>query len=161
MNLLTPTRLLALLLLSLTSLSMACRVSEVKTPSGFAALSDDQIEWRSYQWKAVSPDGASILVRERENEEEASLKFWAEALEREIIAQQGYKLIDTAPIAGKNIKGVQMNFEALYGGQPYRYSVALFVNEDDIVTVETAGSQEVWERHEAALHASVQSTAVK
>jgi hypothetical protein len=147
------------LLLALTALAVgACRVSEVRTPNGFVALDEDDIQWRDYVWKAVSPDGAVVVVRERDNKEEGSLEFWAEALEREVIERQGYKLIDKGPVQGRNVKGTQLNFEALYGGQPYFYSVAIFTDEDSIVTVETAASAEVWERHEAALQGAVQST---
>lgn len=148
-------------LLALAMLLGACRVSEVRTPNGFVALDEDDIQWRDYEWKAVSPDGAVVVVRERDNNEEGSLDFWAEALEREIIERQGYKLIDKGPVQGRNVKGTQLNFEALYGGQPYFYSVAVFTDEDSIVTVETAASAEVWERHKDALQKAVLSTEFK
>lgn len=150
------------LLLILAALALAaCRVSEVKTPDGFVALTDDQIEYYPYEWKAVSPDGAVVVVRERENEQEGSLDFWAESLKREITERNGYKLLDEGPVEGRNAKGHLMNFEVLYGGLPYRYTVALFVTEDDIITVETAASQEIFQQRGDALTAAIRSTTLK
>jgi hypothetical protein len=152
---------LLILALLFVAAAAGCRASEMRTPDGFVALDEDDIEWRSYQWKAVSPDGAAVVIRERENKEEGSLEFWSEALEREIVERQGYKLLDKAPVEGRNAKGLQMNFMALYGGQPYRYSVAVFANKDDLVTVELAADEAVWKRHEATLQAAVRSLELK
>ena len=131
--------------------------SMVKTSDGSAALSDDDISWRSYHYKAISPDGAVVVVREHDNEEEGSLEFWAAALERDVVETQGYKLMETAEVKAGSLKGKQLKFEVLYGGEPYRYDVALFVTKDVIVTVETAGEQAVFEKHAEALQKAIES----
>ncbi len=155
-------RFALLAVVTLAIFATACgTVSKVKTPTGFVALSDDQIEWKNYQWKAVSPDGAVVILREVENEQEGAIDFWSEALERDIIANQGYKHIETTDVEAANLSGKLMRFEALYGGLPYRYNVAIFVTDDWIITVETAASEEVYERHQEALENAIRSTRLK
>jgi hypothetical protein len=132
--------------------------STVTTPDGFLSLPEASLEWRPYHYKALSPDGATIVVREHDHAEvKGSLEYWTEALTREIQAEKGYVLTEAADVEAGGMAGSLLRFDALYGGEEYRYDVALFVTNDLIVTVETAGSAEQYERYAEEFAAAVRS----
>ena len=128
-------------------------------PADFVALSDGDLEWRDYDWKAVNTEGAVVVLRERDNDQGGSLEFWVKALRQEIIEGRGYELIDTTELETRNMKGTQLNFQADHAGTAYRYNIAVFVADggEKIVTVETATRLEDWESHRASLEEIVAS----
>ena len=145
---------------SLLTLSVACGPNTgFKLPDDYVALSDSDIEWREYDWKAVNTEGAVVILRERDNEQEGSLDFWVKALERELSEGRGYQLLDITDVETRNMKGKQLNFQADYAGTPYRYNLAVFLadGKDCIVTIETATRLEDWEAHQASLEAIIKS----
>ncbi len=132
--------------------------STVTTPDNFVSLPEDDLDWRPYHYKAVSPDGAVILVREHDNEElSGSLAYWTEALTREIKAEKGYTLRESTELKVGGLTGNHLRWDALYGGENYRYDIALFVTKDLIITVETAGSAEQYERYSKEFDSAVKS----
>ncbi len=148
----------ALLFAALAGLLAACGPNtEFTLPNDFVALADEDIEWRDYDWKAVNTDGAVVVLRERDNDEEGSVDFWAKALARELVDGQGYELLDTTEVKTRNMTGRQLHFQVDQAGTPFRYNVAVFVIDDTIVTIETAASSESWEAQQAALNAIVES----
>jgi hypothetical protein len=146
-------------LIALSLLMGACGPSSsVTTPDNFVALLDYQVEWKPYHYKSVSPDGAVIVVREHDNEElKGSLAYWTEALTREIKAEKGYTLLASKEVKAGGLTGNHLQWEALYGGENYRYDIALFVTDDLVVTVETAGSAEQYERYGDEFDSAVKS----
>lgn len=148
-----------MLLLGLGLVLSACGPSStVTTPDSFVSLPEDDLDWRPYHYKAVSPDGAVIVVREHDNEElGGSLQYWTEALTREITAEKGYTLVENTEVKAGGMTGNHLRWEALYGGEKYRYDIALFVTPDLIVTVETAGSAEQYDRYGKEFDSAVKS----
>lgn len=130
--------LFGLALTTLTLLSACGPRTEFTLPDEFVALTDDDIRYESYDWKAVNADGVVVILRERDNDQKGSLQFWLEALQREIIEGRGYELTETVDVKTRNMSGKQLRFTVDYGGTPYHYHVALFVIDDEIVTIETA-----------------------
>ena len=151
-----------LLLIGFASVLGACGpASHVTTPDTFVAIPEDDLEWRPYHYKAVSPDGAVIVVREHDNEDlKGTLVYWTEALSREIVASKGSTLQETVEVKAGGLTGNHLRWEALYGGETYRYDVALFVTKDLIITVETAGSAEQYERYGVEFDEAVKSLQV-
>ena len=125
----------------------------------FVALSDDDLQWRGYDWKAVNTEGAVVVLRERDNDQEGSLEFWVKALKREVAEGRGYKFIDITEVEAQNMSGKQLNFEADHAGTAYRYNLAVFMADggEKIVTVETATRLDEWESHRASLEEIVGS----
>ena len=128
-------------------------------PDDFVALDEDSIEWEPYDWKAVNIDGAVVVLRERENEEEGSMEFWVKALQRELSEGRGYQLLEMTDVETRNMKGKQLRFEVDHAGTPYHYTVAVFLADDNdcIVTVETANRAQDHEAHSETLQAIVES----
>ena len=55
-------RNLLILLAALLFASACGPTSTITTPSSFVALSEDSLRWKPYHYKAVSPDGAVIVI---------------------------------------------------------------------------------------------------
>ena len=157
------TRLALLALLApLLLAAVACGPNtQFKLPDNFAALSDEQVEWEDYDWKAVSSSNTTVVLRERDNEEEASLTFWVEALQKELTEGRGYTHIETVDIKTRNMSGKRLFFEGESAGTMYHYSVSMFIVEvigdDCIVTIETAATKEDYESFKDDLDAIVKS----
>ncbi len=109
----------------------ACRGFHAETPEGFAAFDD----WRRF--RAVSADGVMYRVRSEENEPEATLDFWKEAL-RERMTDAGYTFVADQELAAGS-PGYLLELAAPVGEQDYSYLVAIFVRGDDILIAEASG----------------------
>lgn len=118
------------LLAALVALS-ACRGFDAAAPEGFAAFDD----WS--QFRAVSPDGVMYLVRSEENEPEAKLDFWKEALKNRM-SDAGYAVVSEEDIKGKE-PGYLLELAAPVAEQDYSYLVAIFVRGKDILIAEASG----------------------
>lgn len=150
--------LTALLLIALGALATACGpTTYVTAPSGFAQLEDDQLPDGIAQ-KVISSDGALIVLREREHTPKSDLNFWTDSLQREITAGRGYTLLSAEDVTTSGgLKGKLMHFKGAYRDATWRYSVALFLVDDEIVTVETAIQEKEWPTHEANLQGAIKS----
>ena len=137
---------------------MACGpTTTIVAPGGFVMLDEDQLPY-GMAHKAISPDGALIVVRERDHEPEGSLEFWTEALEREITEGRGYELQDKSEVRAKGgYAGVRMSFKGAANQSVYRYDVAIFLVDDQIVTVETAALEASWDKHSGEFEAAIMS----
>ena len=78
----------------------ACRGFDATPPEGFAIFDD----WT--QFRAVSADGIMYMVRTEDNEPEAKLDFWKEALKNGFVADTKYEAVDVS-------KGVTQSEEEL------------------------------------------------
>jgi hypothetical protein len=137
--------------LALLALPSGCGDKEwTRTPDGFVKVDDG-----AFAYKAVSPDGSTIAIRHRGNEEEGSLAFWAEVFELELVQAQGYKLAAKAgATSADGVPGTMMTFELAQGDTPYHYGLALYVTPKSIVTVETATELSRLNRYQAAFDAA-------
>lgn len=149
--------MMLLVVLGAVALSACGPHTSFTLPPEFVAMTDDAIEWEPYDWKAVNADGAVVVLRERDNDEEGSLDFWAAALKREIVATHGYELLEEGPFEARNMKGQLFDFKVDRSGVPYRYTVVIFVVDDQIVTVETATREDELEAHGQSLRQIVES----
>lgn len=132
-----------LLILALAAALCAC--ATWPPPTGFAP-------YRGRASRAVSPEGVVYQVRTFDNDPEADLAFWAEALGRRQ-RNAGYKVIAETPIEGAR-PGSLLELEAPLGATDYAYLIGIFVDGDDLIVVETAGEvRAVDSRREAVLEA--------
>jgi len=132
-------------------------VTAITAPGNFVMLEDDQLPW-GVAHKAISSDGAVVVVREHEHEPRGSLTFWTEALQREVTQGRGYTLLETTDLrTTSGLQGQRMQFKGAYNETTYRYDVAIFLVDDSIVTVEVAAPEASWEQHAGELEAAMQS----
>ena len=121
-----------------------------RTPDGFV-----KVDVAPFAYKAVAPDGSTIGIRYRENEEEGSLAFWREVFELELVQGKGYRLAGTSDVtSGDGVPGKLMTLEFAPDDTPYHYGLALYVTPKSIVTVETATELAKLERYKAAFEAA-------
>jgi hypothetical protein len=133
----------------------------IDTPSGFVRLGGTAD--RHYKVRAVSPDGAVVGVQVRRSQAEGGTAgFWAESLERELIGQQGYRLLGRRELMlPGGDRGVTLDFEGSRAGQPYHYQVSVFVgggaSGSRVVLIEAGAAMKVFARHADAIAAAVAS----
>lgn len=140
--------LLALALIFGALTASACGpLTTINAPAGYVMLDDDDFRRGDIAHKALSADGAVLVVRERDHEPRGSLTFWTEAFEREIVDAQGYTLIEAESVEARDgLKGKLLKFKGTRETVVYRYDVALFLARDTIITVEAAAPEEEWEK---------------
>ena len=109
----------------------ACRGVDAEAPDGFAAFDD----W--HRFRAVSADGVMYMVRAEDNDPEAKLEFWKEALKNRM-KDAGYAFVTEEDIKGKQ-PGYLLELAAPVGEQDYSYMVAVFVRGGDVVIAEASG----------------------
>lgn len=133
-----PTCLRGAALVILALLAAACSVS-MRLPKDFLRL-----EGRP-DLQAVTGDDARIWVREFEDDNEASLAFWAAAVEHDLGKERGYELIAKGEIEGKRgAAGVWFEFAANVRGERIGYLLGLWVDGHDVRVVEFAARAEVF-----------------
>ncbi len=125
----------ALLLLSL--LAGAC-ATPIHLPKDFLELTD-----RS-DFQAVTGDDARIWIRELTDPNEASLDFWATALEHDFTKQRGYELVKKGDVKAHGATGRWFECAANVRGERIGYLVALWVSGHDLTVVEFAARAEVF-----------------
>jgi hypothetical protein len=107
-------------------------------PEGYVPV---DIARGEFKGRAISAAGVVIAIRERRNEQEASLDFWTAVIRRELTETQGYAVRSSKEIEG----GRAIHFAAPHE-KTTSYYVALFVTPSRIVTIEVAGPQEEVDR---------------
>jgi hypothetical protein len=127
------------------------------TPKGFV-----EVAASPFAYKAVSPDGSSIAVRHRPNQEKGDLAFWSEVFERQFVEVNGYRLIEKEELVSEDgVPGQLMTFEYAPDELPYHYSIAIFVSELSLVSLETATELSKLTRYDEAFSAARKSLRVK
>ena len=128
----------------------------ITTPKGFANLSEVERQY-PYDYRATSAEGVVLAVRRMPREpRDAEPSFWMEAVENELRLRGGYALLDKREVTAKNgTRGLRLRFGHDQDGKPYVYEVTLYVGAEHLVLVETGGRKDAYDRHEAALAASV------
>jgi hypothetical protein len=131
----------------------ACHSSfTTAAPRGFVELEDQG----RYDFRATSPDGLVVAVRELDGEPEASLGFWTRAVTNAMRQRGGYALLETrdVQVAG-NWPAKQLRFGHDEGSRPHLYYLTLVVSCSAIHLLEAGGEKALVERHEAELAAWV------
>lgn len=116
---------------------LACGCATFDPPEGYVKVS----KAHGYDLKAVSARGNVIALSSRANEDrDADLKFWADAVAYQKADVDGMQLASSEPIKGKSgLEGVLFNFESGEGQAKTTYLVALYVTPLKIYTVEATG----------------------
>ncbi|HLF92331.1 MAG TPA: hypothetical protein VJB14_02645 [Planctomycetota bacterium] len=127
------------LLIVIASLLTACESATylrraAECPEGYVPVDTARGEFRG---RAISAAGVVLAIRERSNEQEASLDFWAEVVRKELTETQGY-----AVRASKEINGGRAILFAAPNEKTTSYYISLFVTPSKIVSVEVAGPRE-------------------
>jgi hypothetical protein len=89
-----------------------------------------------YSGRAISARGVVLAIRERRNEEKATLDFWVAVLRKELTQTRGYAIRSSREVP----QGRGTLFTAPHE-KASAYYVALFVTMSRIVTVEVAGPE--------------------
>ena len=118
------------LALALTALGTGCTHTSLAAPKGFARM-DGQ-----YDFRATSPKGVVVAARSHSNDPQASLGFWAEAVDLKLEGK-GYKRIADKDV--KNASGVPGKLLQYDVGGGYRYWVAVFASDHRVVVTEATG----------------------
>ena len=141
------------MVLVLTCLLGGCH-EWTETPEGFV-----EVDSKGVDYKAVTPEGAVIVIRHRDNDEEGDLDFWSEVFELEMVKAKGYKVVDKGEVSSADgTVGSVLLFEYAQGQTPYHYGLTVFVRDDLIVTVETATELDNYERREEAFEHARENT---
>ena len=105
----------------------------IKTPDSFKRFE------KSNDFKMITADGVMLKAREVDNYPEASLEFWTDAVAQHLETQgyvvQSKKCFKTE----KGLDGCTINFLLPHGAQDWVLSETMFVVDDKVVLVETAG----------------------
>ncbi len=133
---------------ALGALGNGCRGFDAEAPAGFAAYDD----WS--QFRAVSANGIMYRVRTGENEPQAKLKFWSEALKKRML-DTGYAFIRDGAIKAGNEPGYLLELAAPVGQQDYSFLVAVFVRGSDLIIAEAAGEVTRFAKHRDAVVAAI------
>ncbi len=127
-----------------------CTPFQASAPDGFAPFDD----WGEF--RAVSPEGVTFRVRAEDNEPEADLEFWAEALKNRM-DNAGYVFVDDGEVSAGSTKGYRLELAAPFGQEDYSYLIAIFVKGSKIVIVESAGEVTRFAERRAAVDAAIAS----
>jgi hypothetical protein len=130
----TMKRTMLLILALVAFLQMSCGTPyTMKAPDSFKRFE------KSNEFKMITADGVMLKAREVDNYPEASLEFWTDAVSQHLEAQgyivQSEKCFKTA----KGLDGCTVNFLLPHGAQDWVLSETMFVVDDKVVLVETAG----------------------
>jgi hypothetical protein len=128
----------------------ACLGVDAKAPAGFAELD----EWT--QLLALSAEGIIYRVRTEENEPEAKLDFWQEALKKRMV-DAGYAFVAEAEVELGKTPGYYLELAAPVGQEDYTYAMAIAVRGGDIVIAEAAGEVSRFAKHKPAVLAAMQA----
>jgi hypothetical protein len=114
------------------------------TPPGFVELDDQEL----YDYRATTPDGLVIAVREIDHEPEGELSFWTRAITNQMREQGGYALLGARDVKSSDgVAGTELRFGHDEGRAPHLYAIAVFVTASKIYLVEAGGTKELMEKH--------------
>ncbi len=106
---------------------------DAAVPAGFAEFDDDRLQVR-----AVSANGVMFRVRSEENEPEAELSFWREALKKRML-DAGYALVNEGELTMGGKPAYLLELAAPVGIEDYTYLLGITVRGGDILIAEAAG----------------------
>lgn len=147
------------MLLSFSSCQSTGSVEPV-APASFAIEKEPSSVADDVIFAAVSYSGVTYRVRTKPNEPKADLKFWQEGLEKHL-KDSGYLFLKRKKIMASKQPGYLMNFLAPTKNADYRFSVALFVINDEIVIVESAGDEKAFKKVRKKILKAVKSIKFK
>ncbi|HXS18561.1 MAG TPA: serine/threonine protein kinase [Polyangiaceae bacterium] len=98
---------------------------QITAPADFVVL-DQSVP---YDFRATTPDGLVLAVREFDNSKEhGDLGFWVKAIENELRLDKGYALLKTADLKTKaGLGGKALHFGLDRENEAHEYLVVVFV----------------------------------
>jgi hypothetical protein len=107
--------------------------------------------------QAVSPDRVVYQVKRLENKPFADQGFWQVAL-KERLSKAGYVVTEEGPIESGNRQGYFVETTAPRGTADYMYLVALFVQDKQLVVVESAGELAAYKARREKIFAAIRAS---
>ena len=149
----TKHTLLTIVLVVVAGLAAACGPPPYKMdlPGAFKQFED------SRDYKLITADGVMLKAREVENYPEAGLDFWTDALKQHL-EEQGYLLKSEECFeTSKGLDGCTLDFMLPHGAEDWVMSETLFVIEDELILIETAGPYDRYAAIEEELKKSIKT----
>lgn len=114
-------------------------------PEDFVVLE----EQGAYDYRATTPDGLVIAVRDLDNRRaHGELTFWEQAIEDKLRLDQGYSLLEKKTVSTRQGKeGRQMRFGLDRDGVAHLYVVSVFVTDARVFLIETGGTEAQIQSH--------------
>ncbi len=109
--------------------------------------------------KAVSADRVVYQVKRLENKPFADQGFWQVAL-KERLAKTGYAITSEGAIESAANKGYYVETTAPRGTADYMYLVALFVQDKQLIVVESAGELAAYKARRDSIFAAIKAGSV-
>lgn len=107
--------------------------------------------------QAVSPDRVVYQVKRLENKPFAEQAFWQVAL-KERLAKAGYVITEEGAIESGGKKGYYVETTAPRGTADYMYLVALFVQDKQLIVVESAGELAAYKGRREKIFAAIRAS---
>ena len=137
------------LLFLLAAIAGGC-AAPIRLPKDFLVLDAKS----GYQ--AVTGDDARVWIREFDDPNEASLSFWAKAVEHEFTQQRGYDLVAKGTVKNRRgHEGAWFECAANVRGERIGYLVAIWVDGDEVQVVEFAARADVFAERVEAVRAAL------
>jgi len=98
---------------------------QITAPQGFVVLEESV----PYDFRATTPDGLVLAVREFDNtKEHGDLDFWVQAIQNELRLDKGYALLKASDVKTKSgLAGKALHFGLDRENEAHEYLVAIFV----------------------------------
>ncbi len=93
-----------------------------------------------YHFRGIAADGTVLAVRTEQNPRNGTLDFWSEAITGQLADGQGYRLLESEAVtSASGSPGKLMTFAADRRGTEFRYLVALFIRQREVLIAEAGG----------------------
>ncbi|MDH5232971.1 MAG: hypothetical protein OEZ58_11335 [Gammaproteobacteria bacterium] len=129
---------------------LGCERAYVK-PDGFAPYLN------TYENRAVTPDRVVYRVRKFENKKGGDLAFWKVALKTHM-KDSGYIILSDEDVVAKETPGYLLKMAAPVANQDYIYLISIFIKDDNLYVIESAGEINVFAKYERNILQTINST---
>lgn len=130
---------------------------KLPTANEFGVLEESQ----PYDFRAVTPDGLVMAVREfKYAKKQGELPFWVKAIENELRQGRGYALLGEKPVTTRRgLAGTQLRFGIDRDGEASEYIVTVFSVDKGkklrLYVLEAGGREELVRAHRAQIDWSI------
>ena len=148
--------LLTIGLAATAALAGGCWGSPLQMPAGFVAVGRGDLG--GFDARGVSADGVALGLRTENNPRGGTLEFWSQAIENEMTAGRGYRLMSAHDVTGlAGARGKLLTFSVTRQGAAFTYAVAVFVDDAKVTVAEAGGKEEPYKKHAQAVREALLS----
>ena len=140
--------------LAIMTVLVSCGTIEVTPPEDYIVLEQPS---KPYHYEAVSAEGCKIVVTEEENQNEASLTFWANAAKNINEINKGYIFVEEGDFTTKFGAGKFFLFNHQKDGIDYTYLIGIVRTDNTIYYLESGGKKEHLDPQKAEIIKSFES----